>query len=40
MTQAAHDRIVALSETAERLPKRRRVLMREWLQLESVSQLD
>ena len=34
------DRIVALTETAERLPKRRRVLMREWLQLESVPQQD
>jgi predicted DNA-binding transcriptional regulator YafY len=34
------DRIVALTETAERLPKRRRVLMREWLELESVPQQD
>lgn len=34
------DRIVALTETPERLPKRRRVLMREWLELESVPQQD
>jgi predicted DNA-binding transcriptional regulator YafY len=34
------DRIVTLTETAERLPKRRRVLMREWLELESVPQQD
>jgi predicted DNA-binding transcriptional regulator YafY len=34
------DRIVALAETAERFPKRRRVLMREWRQIEGAPQLD
>jgi len=34
------DRIVALNETAGRFPKRRRVLMREWLQLEFVPRQD
>jgi predicted DNA-binding transcriptional regulator YafY len=34
------DRIVALTETAERFPKRRGVLMRQWLQLEVAPQQD
>jgi predicted DNA-binding transcriptional regulator YafY len=34
------DRIAALSETAERFPKRRRVLMKEWRQIEGVPKQD
>ncbi|HWG81075.1 MAG TPA: YafY family protein [Stellaceae bacterium] len=34
------DRIIALSETPERFPRRRRVLMREWRATEGLPELD
>lgn len=34
------DRIIALTETAERFPRRRRVLMREWRAREGLPELD